>query len=64
MKSLTHDRTWSPRRALEEQVAKEDLLAWALKDDAPFKAIPPLKVERWPAAPLHVLKSQLRQLIA
>jgi hypothetical protein len=64
MIDLTHDHTWSPRRALEEQVAKEDLLAWALRDDAPVKPVPPLKAERWPAAPLHVLKSQLRQLIA
>lgn len=63
MRELTHDRTWSPRRALEEQVAKEDLLSWARRDDAPFKTIPPMKAERWPAAPLHVLKSQLRQLI-
>lgn len=64
MPKLTQDRTWSPRKALEEQVAKEDLLAWALREDAPFKAIPPMKAERWPAAPLHVLRSQLRQLIA
>jgi hypothetical protein len=64
MRQLTHDHTWTPRKALEEQVAKEDLRAWALKEDAPFKAIPPTKAERWPAAPLHVLKSQLRQLIA
>jgi hypothetical protein len=49
---------------LEQQVAKEDLLAWALRDDAPFEVIPPFKAERWPVAPLHVLKSQLRQLIA
>jgi hypothetical protein len=45
-------------------VAREDLRAWALKEDAPFKVNPPMKSEQWPAAPLHVLKSQLRQLIA
>lgn len=61
--SLHHDRTWSPRRALEEQVAKEDVLAWARREDAPFKPIPPMKAEKWPDAPLHVLKSQLRQLL-
>lgn len=64
MRELTYDRTWSPRKALEEQVAKEDLLAWALKEDAPLKPIPPMKPERVPAAPLRFLKSQLRQLIA
>ena len=64
MREVTHDPTWSPRQALEEQVAKEDLLAWALKEDAPFKPLPPLKAERLPAAPLRFLKSQLRQLIA
>ena len=63
MPNLTHDHTWSPRKALEEQVAKEDLLTWALKEDAPFKAVPPTKAERWPVAPLRFLKSQLRQLI-
>jgi hypothetical protein len=56
-------RPWSPAQALKERVEKEATLAWALKEDAPFKAIPPMKAERWPAAPLHVLRSQLRQLI-
>ncbi|WP_157043501.1 hypothetical protein [Nitrobacter hamburgensis] len=45
MPKLDHDRTWTPRKALEEQVAKEDLRAWALKEDAPFHAIPPMKAE-------------------
>jgi hypothetical protein len=61
---LTHDHTWSPLKALEAQVQKEDWYRWANKEDAPFKVVPPVKVEKWPAAPLHVLKSQLRQLIA
>lgn len=43
---------------------KEAIGRWALKEDAPFKPVPPLKAEKWKAAPLHVLKSQLWQLIA
>jgi hypothetical protein len=69
-------KSWSPEvgfkgkvigefgaRSLEEVLEHEANLRWALKEDAPFKAIPPVKPEKWPAAPLHVLKSQLRQLI-
>jgi hypothetical protein len=55
---------WTLQGAIAERVEEEATLAWALKEDAPFEAIPPLKAERWPVAPLHVLKSQLRQLIA
>ena len=54
---------WTLQSAIAERVEKEATLAWALKADAPFKAIPPLKAERWSAVPLHVFKSQLRQLI-
>ena len=55
---------WSPSIALKERVEREALVAWALKQDAPFKVIPPMKAARWPATPLHVLKSQLWQLVA
>ena len=57
MPNLDHDPTWSLTEALKKQVAREDLIAWALKEDAPFKAIPPMKAEKWPDAPLHVLRS-------
>lgn len=63
MSNLTHDRTWSLEEAVRKQVAKEDLISWARREDAPFKAVPPVKAEKWPDAPLHVLKSQLRQLL-
>ena len=55
---------WTLQSAIAERVEKEATLAWALKEDAPLKAIPPMKAQRRPTGPLHVLKSQLRQLIA
>lgn len=56
--------SWSVEDAIRQRVEKEATLAWALKEDAPFKPIPPMKAEKWKAAPLHVLKSQLWQMIA
>jgi hypothetical protein len=55
---------WTLQSAIVEREEKEATLAWALKENDPFKAIPPMRIEGWPAAPLHVLRSQLWQLIA
>jgi hypothetical protein len=57
MRELTHDRTWTPRKALEEQVAKEDLRAWALKEDAPFKAVPDTVSKPWSLPTLYAVFS-------
>jgi hypothetical protein len=54
---------WSPAIALAERVEREAQVAWALKEDAPFEVVPPMKSEKWNASALHVLRSQLRQLI-
>jgi hypothetical protein len=55
---------WTLEDAIRQRVDKEALAAWALKEDAPFKPIPPLKPEKWSGTALHVLKSQLWQMIA
>jgi hypothetical protein len=54
---------WTVLDALRQRVEREAQVAWALKADAPFQIIPPMKSERWKATPLHVLKSQLWQLV-
>ena len=51
-------------RSLEEELQRRSWSEWALKEDAPFTAIPPMKAEQLRAAPIRFLKSQLRQLIA
>jgi hypothetical protein len=55
---------WTFQDALKERVEREAQVAWALKADEPFEVIPPTKAQKWPATPLHVLRSQLWQLIA
>jgi hypothetical protein len=59
MIGLTHDRTWTPRKALEEQVAKEDLLAWARKEDAPFEPIPDTVTKPWSLPTLYAVYSKI-----
>jgi hypothetical protein len=56
---LTHDHTWTPRKALEEQVAKEDLLAWAKREDAPFKTIPDKVTKPWSLPTLYAVYSKI-----
>jgi len=50
--------------SLQDELQRRSWTEWALKENAPFKPIPPVVAEGLPVAPLHVLKSQLRQLIA
>jgi hypothetical protein len=57
---VDYDPTWTPQRALREQVEKEDWLRWALKPKEPFKPIPPMAVEKWELPSLHALVSKIK----
>jgi hypothetical protein len=56
-------RVGSDVLAVKQKVDREAMEAWGKRQYKPFQPIPPLKSERWPAAPLHAFRSQLRQLI-
>lgn len=56
---LDHDHTWSLEEALKKQVAREDIVAWARKEDAPHKAIPDTATKPWTLPNLYAVFSYI-----
>ena len=57
--TLDHDHTWSPLKALEAQVQKEDWYRWARREDAPFKPIPDTAYKPWSLPTLYAVYSKI-----